>query len=260
MSLSIGAALRNGFDDFASEKGALFTAVFILLGIANAVFSQTFSVALYERLLDFIPTAPENQAQLEQARQAFLEQAPLSLGTSIAVALLGLFVLFLIAEALRIVAIRAFADDAGSPLPSDATRALGSTALTAILAAILTGILVAIGTVFLVIPGIIAAILFTFVRQEIALNDSGVIESIRNSVSIVTDDALAVTGLLVVLVLLGIVVTLPLSLIPIPLSPVVTLAINTIIGQLVAVYGIAVITDAYQQATADAATEAEFEV
>ncbi|MBX0295029.1 hypothetical protein [Haloarcula nitratireducens] len=260
MSLSIGAALRNGFDDFASEKGALFTAVFVLLGIANAVFSQTFSVALYERLFDFIPTTPENQAQLEQARQAVVEQAPLSLGTSLAAALLGLFVLFLVAEVLRIVAIRAFGDDAGSPLPDDATRALGSTALTAILAAILTGIVVAIGTVLFVIPGIVAVVLFAFVRQEIALNDSGVIESIRNSVGLVTDDALAVTGLLVVLVLLGIVVGLPLTLVPVPLSPVVTLAVNTIIGQLVAVYGIAVLTDAYQQVTAETVTEDEFTV
>ncbi|WP_276272707.1 hypothetical protein [Haloarcula litorea] len=248
MSLDIGSALQSGVDDLLSERGALFVAAFVLFGLVNAVVTQSLTVAFYRRLFAALPG--DAQAR-EQAMQAVSEQAGLAVDVPLAGAVAGVLVLFLVTELLRVVAIRAFASGAAAPLPSTVTRDFGSTALTAVLAAVVTVGALLIGSVLFVIPGIVVAVLFTFVRQEVALNDSGVLDAVRNSVGLVSDALLPVTGLVVVLFVLGIVVTLPLQFLPVTLPPALTTVVTTVLGQVVAVFGIAVVTDAYRQVTAD---------
>lgn len=245
MSLQIGSALQNGLDDLASERGLLFVAVFVFLSIVNAVFTQSLSLAFSEAVMSSVPSDQQAQMQAQQAAEA----SAFAFDIPIALAVVGIIALFLLTEVLRIVAIRSFASGDPDPLPAAATRNLGSVAVTAILAWVVVAVTVILGTVLLVIPGIIVAVLYTFVRQEIALNDSGVVAALKNSVSLVSDNAVPTAALVLVLFVLGLAVSAPLQFAPVSLPPVLTTTVSTVFGQVVAVYGIAVFTDAYQQIT-----------
>ncbi|WP_324758931.1 hypothetical protein [Haloarcula montana] len=255
MSLQVGQALRDGIDDLTSERGVLFVAVFVLYGLLNGVVSQSLSLAINRSIasaFDLPPSAMQQQGAFGGASSA------LGLDLSLAVAAVLTVLLWAIGVALRIVVIRSFAYEGPSPLPSAATENLVSTVLTALAASVLMTVLLGIGFVLLILPGLALAVLFFFVMQEIALNDSGVIESLKNSVDLVGDNLGGVVVLIIVTVVVGIVITIPLGAVSLGLPATVSTAMTTILGQIASVFGIAVVTSAYQQAMADQEAEEEF--
>lgn len=241
MALQIGRAFRDGLDELLSGRGIAFVAAFVVYGLLNAVVTSSFSRAFVESILRQAPS----EAQAGQLPTA--GEAPLAFDIPLAAAGAGALVLYVVGEALTIVAIRAFADGDRSLIPSDATRRLGRTVAVTIVAAIVTGIAVAIGLVFLIVPGLVLAVLFYFVKQEIALNDSGVVESIRNSIGIVRDDFVATAVLAIVLAVLGIAVGSAVQLLPLPVPTTALTALTTVISGVFGVFGIAVTTLAYLQ-------------
>ncbi|MFB6224614.1 MAG: hypothetical protein ABEH86_13205 [Haloarcula sp.] len=243
MALQIGTAFQDGIDELLSERGALFAGAFIVYGLLNAVVWASLSQGLTELLLAQFPS----EAQVNQAAMA--GGTPLALDLPLAVAGIGALALFVVNEALSIVAIRAFASDDRDPIPDNVGRRLGKTVAIAIAAGILTGIATAIGFVLLIIPGLVLIVLFFFVRQEIALNDSGIIESISNSVGIVSDNLLATAVLAIALAVLGFVVGFAFQSLPLPLPAMASTTITTVASSVVTVFGIAVTTVAYLQAT-----------
>jgi len=243
MALQIGRAFQDGIDELLSERGAVFAGVFIVYGLLSSVVWASLSQALTDVFLAQLPS----DAQVNQAAMA--GGTPLALDLPLAVAAVGALVLFVVNVALNIVAIRAFASDDREPIPDNVGRRLGKTVAIAIVAGILTSIAVGIGIILLVIPGLVFALLFFFVQQEIALNDSGIIESISNSVSIVIDNLLATFVLAIVLLVLGLVLGGAFSLLPIPLPPMVLTTVSTVLSSVVSVFSIAVTTVAYLQAT-----------
>ena len=243
MALQIGRAFQDGIDELLSERGAVFAGVFIVYGLLSSVVWASLSQAFTELFLGQLPS----DAQVNQAAMA--GGTPLALDLPLAVAAVGALVLFVVNEALNIVAVRAFASDDREPIPDNVGRRLGKTVGIAIAAGILTTIAVGIGLVLLIIPGLVFALLFFFVRQEIALNDSGIIESISNSVGIVTDNLLAAFVLAVVLAVLGVVLSGAFSFLPISLPPMVLTTVSTVLSSVVGVFSIAVTTVAYLQAT-----------
>ncbi|KAA9398898.1 hypothetical protein Har1130_11870 [Haloarcula sp. CBA1130] len=249
MALQIGRAFQDGIDELLSERGAVFAGVFIVYGLLSSVVWASLSKAFTELFLGQLPS----DAQVNQAAMA--GGTPLALDLPIAVAAVGALVLFVVNEALNIVAIRAFASDDRAPIPDNVGRRLGKTVAVAIVAGIFTTIAVGIGLVLLIIPGLVFALLFFFVRQEIALNDSGIIESISNSVGIVTDNLLATFVLAIVLAVLGIVLGGAFSLLPISLPPMVLTTVSTVLSSVVGVFSIAVTTVAYLQATESGYTQ-----
>lgn len=248
MSLDVGQALRDGIDDLTSERGALFVAVFVIFGLANTVVSQSLSLAINRS----VASALDVPASAMQQQGAF-GGASSALGLEIPLAVAGVLTLVLgvVGITLRIVAIRSFAFEGPSPLPSSATEDLVPTVLTAIGASILMYIALFFGFLLLIIPGIVLAVLFFFVMQEVALNDSGVVESLKNSVDLVGDNLGGVVVLIVITVVLGIVITIPLTLASLGLPGAASSAVTTLLGQIASVFGIAVVTSAYQQAMAD---------
>jgi len=243
MALQIGRAFQDGIDELLSERGAVFAGVFIVYGLLSSVVWASLSQAFTELFLGQLPS----DAQVNQAAMA--GGTPLALDLPLAVAAVGALVLFVVNEALNIVAVRAFASDDREPIPDNVGRRLGKTVGIAIAAGILTTIAVGVGLVLLIIPGLVFALLFFFVRQEIALNDSGIIESISNSVGIVTDNLLAAFVLAVVLAVLGVVLSGAFSFLPISLPPMVLTTVSTVLSSVVGVFSIAVTTVAYLQAT-----------
>ncbi|EMA28728.1 hypothetical protein [Haloarcula japonica] len=243
MALQIGRAFQDGIDEFLSERGAVFAGAFIVLGLANGVIWASLSQSLFDLFLEMLPPS----AQANQA--AMGSNTALALDIPVAVAAVSALALFIVSEALNIVTIRAFASDANDPIPDNIGRRLGKTVAIGIAAGILTGIAVVIGLVFIIIPGLVLALLFFFVRQEIALNDSGVIESISNSISLVTDNLIATFVIAVVLAVLGLVLGGAFGFLPISLPPMVLTTVSTILSSVVGVFSIAVTTVAYLQAT-----------
>lgn len=243
MSLQIGRAFQDGIDELLSERGAMFAGAFVLLGLLNAVVWASLSQRLIEL---FIEQLPEGM-QVSQAATA--GNASLALDVPLAVAGVAALVLFVAGEALNIVAVRAFASGDRDPIPDDVTRRLGRTVGVAIVAGILVAIAVIVGIFLLVIPGLVIALLFFFVRQEVALNDSGVFESLANSISVVGDNLLATVVIAVILAAIGIAVSLVLGALPLPLPPVVSTTVTTVLSSVVGVFGLAVTTVAYLQAT-----------
>jgi hypothetical protein len=241
MALQIGRAFQDGIDELLSERGAVFAGVFIVYGLLSSVVWASLSQAFTELFLGQLPS----DAQVNQAAMA--GGTPLALDLPLAVAAVGALVLFVVSEALNIVAVRAFASGDRDPIPDNVGRRLGKTVGVAIVAGILTTIAVGIGIVLLIIPGLVFALLFFFVRQEIALNDSGIIESISNSVGIVTDNLLAAFVLAVVLAVLGVVLGGAFSFLPISLPPMVLTTVSTVLSSVVTVFSIAVTTVAYLQ-------------
>ncbi|KOX94530.1 hypothetical protein AMS69_01320 [Haloarcula rubripromontorii] len=249
MALQIGRAFQDGIDELLSERGAVFAGVFIVYGLLSSVVWASLSQALTDVFLGQLPS----DAQVNQAAMA--GGTPLALDLPLAVAAVGALVLFVVNVALNIVAIRAFASDDREPIPDNVGRRLGKTVAIAIVAGILTSIAVGIGIILLVIPGLVFALLFFFVQQEIALNDSGIIESISNSVSIVIDNLLATFVLAIVLLVLGLVLGGVFSLLPIPLPPMVLTTVSTVLSSVVSVFSIAVTTVAYLQAAESGYTQ-----
>jgi len=252
MSLQVGTALERGFDQLTSERGALFVAVFVVFGIANTVVSQSLAVAFNRAVFEALDVPP-SAAQQQQTVGA---SNPLALEIPLAVSLVLVILLFVVSIVLSVAAIRSFASDSTDPLPSEAFRDFGRTAGVAVAAAILSGLVVGIGAIFLLLPGLVFAILFTFVKQEVALNDSGVIESLTESVDIVSDNAIEVVALLVILFVLGLVASVPTLVLGAVIPSVIATVLSTVLGQVANVYGIATVTAAYQQATAEQADEA----
>ncbi|AAV48045.1 unknown [Haloarcula marismortui ATCC 43049] len=249
MALQIGRAFQDGIDELLSERGAMFAGVFIVYGLLSSVVWASLSQAFTELFLGRLPS----DAQVNQAAMA--GSTPLALDLPLAVTGVGALVLLILNEALNIVAIRAFASDDREPIPDNVGRRLGRTVVVAIAAGILTTIAVGIGLILLIIPGLVFGLLFFFVRQEIALNDSGVIESISNSVSVVTDNLLATFVLAIVLVVLGFVLGGAVSFLPISLPPMVLATVSTVFSSVVSVFSIAVTTVAYLQATGSSYTQ-----
>jgi hypothetical protein len=242
MALQIGRAFQDGIDEFLSERGAVFAGAFIVLGLVNGIVWASLSQRLTELFIGSLPSDAQTQAAMGGT-------APLAFDIPIVVAAVGALALFVVSEALNIVAIRAFASDTTDPIPDNVGRRLGKTVAVAIAAGVLTAIAVGMGLILLVIPGLVLALLFFFVRQEIALNDSGVLESISNSISIVTDNLLATLVLAIVLTVLGLVIGAAFAFLPVPLSPMVSTTASTILSSVVGVFSIAVTTVAYLQVT-----------
>ncbi|MFC6974103.1 hypothetical protein ACFQL1_04540 [Halomicroarcula sp. GCM10025709] len=254
MSLEVGQALRDGIDDLTSERGLLFVAVFVLFGLLNTVVSQSLSLAINRSIasaLDVPASAMQQQGGFGGASNALGLELPIAVAAALTV------LLWALGTALRVVAIRSFAFEGPSPLPSAATDNLVPTVLTALGASVVMTVLLAIGFLLLVIPGLVLAVLFFFVMQEVALNDSGVVESLKNSIDLVGDNIGGVVALIIVTFALGAVITLPLGAASLGLPGSISSALTTLLGQIASVFGIAVVTSAYQQAMADEQSTAD---
>ena len=245
MSLQVGAALQDGIDDLTSQSGVLFVAVFVVLGLLNAVISQSLSLGITE----YFAAGVDQPGAAMQQPGGFGQGTALAVDVPLAVTGPLLLITSLIGIAVSIVAIRAFASESPEPIPATATRDLLKTTLIAVVASILAGIATVVGFVLLIIPGLILTVLFYFIQQEIALNDSGVIESIRGSIGLVTDNVLAVVALVIILFALGLVSTVPSFVLP--SNSVIFALVPVVIGQVISVFNIAVVTSAYQQAAAE---------
>jgi len=95
------------------------------------------------------------------------------------------------------------------------------------------------------------------VKQEIALNDSGVVESVRNSIGIVRDNFVATAVLAIILAVLGIIAGSTVQVLPLPAPTTALTVVTTVVSGVFGVFGIAVTTLAYLQVAPTREAEAD---
>jgi len=271
MSLDIGTALRSGIDDLTSETGALVGAVFLLYNLGAVVVNESLTAELFALLYE--------RGVYTEAERAVIESAsggtPFALGIGLSLTVVLVVVITLLGELVRYWAIRLFAGADETATASFGDRAVmavllgGGVAVTVLvfqsvlpIAGQLGGVATTlVGSIAGPVVGLVLLTVFVYLRQEIALNDGGYGETLRNSFARFMDDPASIIVLLLVLGLFGLLGSLPgfvtgflggssavggLSL------AVVSRLVSAVLGTVFQTLGIAVVTDAYLQVRASA--------
>ena len=260
MSLRIGEALSEGVRRTFTHDGLVLAIVFVLIGIVTALATQTIVAEVVDGTIEALRaesgTAPNDFSpdEIDRIETALEGQVPLALPISPLVAGLLLVLTGVLAEAANLVAVRAFFAESGRALSGELVRRnIVAATLNGVVGGIVVSIVVGIGLLFLVVPGILFAIAFLFLRQEIAVEDESFVGAMASSWQLTKGDRLELFALVLGVIVL---VTVVSTVVPILLgvvSPLVNVVISVLLGGVTAVFGTATITRAYAQLHADRA-------
>lgn len=267
MSVDIGESFRNGLQKTASPRGLVVGLLLLVLAIANLYVQQSITLRIQEWLFSFMGNGAVQQQAMAQAGT----NLPFALDLGIPVLLALTLAFLLVNEVIRLVGIRLFGSESDQALPfDDVSENFGSAALKAL---VLGGALALVVMVINLIPllgqlvGWVLTLLFVYLRQVVALEDLGFVETLKRSVSLFTDDPVPISVILFVLGILGLIVSggIPMALRFTVLSDggaatgsvlqnaqAISSLVGVTLGVLFQVLGIAVVTDAYKQARASA--------
>ena len=267
MTLDIGEAFQEGLSRLSGRPGLRLAAAFVLVAVATAVLTQTLQVEGFEAMLETFRSASPDQLGLsrteydrqvaaldEQARRT-RENSPLALEVPLSVAVAGMLVVAVVAEAVSIVAVRTFAVPDGDAVDLEAVvDGLGMATLRGFVGGVVVWGLIIAGSVFLLVPGLFAAVAFYFFRQEVALEDRTVIDAMAASWRLTRGERLNVfaLGLLVVVVSQFDVVV---SLLVGEVSVLAGTIVAAVLSGVLAAFGAAVVTRAYLQLTGTEAAD-----
>ena len=213
--------------------------VFLGIRLASTVVSHTLTAA-NRALLDQMPAgAPP------------IDVGPAATPLALPIPLAGARVLALAtalgAAAAHIAGIRfVAADDPVDVERDDLTRRLAPATLHGFVGGIVVTVATIVGLVVFILPGIIIAVSFLFVRQEIAVRDVSVIDALADSWSLTSGDRIEVAIILLVLFAVAVVASLP-SLVLGALSPMIQALVGIALSTLTTVFGLAVVSRAYAQ-------------
>ena len=271
MGIDIGQAFREGASRTAAKNGLVLAAVFAGIALLTIVLFQSLLVAGFESALSAFQSASpadlgleqaeydETVAEFETALQEVRSTAPLALGVSAGLAAGGLLFVVLASETVSIVAVRVFAAEDSNAVSSDViTENILLATLNGFVGAIVVWGLILLGSLFFLLPGIILAVLFYFLRQEIALKGKNFVQAMADSWRLTKGNRLEVFLVGAALVIISRLEEASSAAIGI-LSTTVGTVIAAIIGGLLAAFGAAVATRAYVQIDEDTETEAQVE-
>jgi len=245
MSLEIDRALREGFDRTISRNGLLLVGVFLVFSLANLVVGQSLIRAAEPLLLEQFSGLPEEAAA--QFESTLEQSRPFAIPMSYPVALGLTLVAAVVAEAIRIASIRVFAAEQQSTFPrARVTHRLVAATINGVVAGLLVAVIVGIGAIFLLLPGIYAALSLYFVRQEVAVENKNFLDAIRDSWALTGGSRWEVLGLAIILFVIGLIAGSPGAVLNV-VDPVVGTVVSTAISAATTVFGIAVVTRAYEQ-------------
>lgn len=237
MAIDVRGVLAAGAGDLATARGVVLYVLFTVFALASLPVHHTLTRAFYAWTREVAGMSPEELP---------VPPTPAALEISAVVLALAIVVMFFVSEVLRLLAVRSFASESAATIPrGDVTRRFGPALLALLAASVVVQTLVYVGAA-LILPAVATIFLTVFVRQAILLDDEGPIEAIRTSISITTDEPVSVVGLLVALFAISFLVGIPTLFLP-P-GTVTTAVAGIVIGTSVTVYGIAVVTRAYEQA------------
>jgi len=103
MAIDIGAVFEDGFDELLSRKALVLGGAFVVVSLASTFLTQSFALSI----LEFTAARSDvSAAELQQAR----DQLQYGLDVGLGPALVALLLFVLVAELVRIVAVRALGD------------------------------------------------------------------------------------------------------------------------------------------------------
>ncbi len=272
MGLDIGQALREGASRTAAKNGLILAGLFASIALLTTVLFQTLSVALLDSALSVVQAASPDELGMTQAEyeemtgefqtafETVQESSPLAIGLSAGAAFGGLVTLALVAEAVSIVAVRVFASDETGTIPNDlATENILLATLNGFVGKIVVWGLILLGLLFFLLPGLILAVLFYFLRQEIAIKNKNFVQAMADSWRLTKGHRIEVFLVGFVLVVVSRIEQVTSAVVGI-FSTTAGVLIAATVGGLLTAFGAAVVTRAYVQIDDDSeAIETESE-
>lgn len=235
MSLRIGDALQSGLSRTAERNGLLLVGLFVGFGLINTVVAQSLSAAV-RRMAD----TPAGQPSVFQAPAALAIPIPLP------VSFVLLLAFALVAETLRVVAVRVFATETRHDIPDSATDDLLGTVLNAFVAGLVASIGIGLASIALVVPGIFLAVALFFVRQEVAIDGKNAVDALSGSWRLTKGNRWSVLGLGLIIFVISLGISLP-GLVIRLISPAVGAVVSVVLNGVITVFAIAATTRAYVQ-------------
>ncbi|WP_128478158.1 hypothetical protein [Halorussus pelagicus] len=237
--LSIGRSLSYAVDKLSTRGGATLIAAYVVFQLATQVVTQS----LFAEALAGLP-------ETGQSSQLY----PLALGVPMAVsAVLGL-VLLVAGTVLGIVAMRALYADTDAVPSADHTRRLARTVGVTFVVSILVTIVTLIGFGFLFFPGLFLGVSLLFTSLVVAVEDAGVVESMKRSWELTSGHRLRLFGLgFVVAIIAGLVGGI-VGLVGV-IDPLVNALLTGAFSGVASVFGVAVLVGAYRQLVDDGAND-----
>jgi len=224
---------------------------------------QSFLIAVSESALSAFQSASPQElglgpaeydeaiTQFETARAQIRSNTPFAVDLSAGVAAAGVLVLAIGAEAVSIVAVRVFAaDEPGTATTDLVTDGVLLATLNGFVGKIVVWGLVLVGSLFLLVPGIVLAVLFFFLRQEVAIHNKNFVQGMADSWRITKGhrvEVFLVGAILVIVSRLEEVTSAAVSIVSTPAGTVAA----AVVGGLLGTFGTAVATRAYVQIGVD---------
>ena len=195
-TLRLGTALSYGIDELTTRGGAILVAVYALVQVAAQVTVQSLFADLFTRVFppDALPPGAMENAY------------PLALGIPLVASATLSLLLTVASVALTVLAVRAMYADADEFPTERHTRRLARTTAVAFVVGVVVGVAVFVGSLFLLLPGLFLAVALSFAHVVVAVEDAGVVESLRRSWSLTSGNRLRLFALgLIVFVAAGVV-------------------------------------------------------
>lgn len=261
MGIDIGQALREGASRTAAKNGLLLAVLFAGIALLTAILWNTLFLRAIELGLELIQTASpeelgltqqEYQEQLEATRevQSFASES-MTIGIPLSVAAGGVLATAFFAEAISIIAVRIFSTETVDRVSRElVTDKILFATLNGFIGSLVVWGLIIIGLPLLIIPGVFFAVVFYFLRQEIALKNKNFIQAMADSWRITKGnriEVLLIGFLLVVVSQLEPATSAIVSIVSTPTGAVV----GSLVGGLLTAFGAAVATRAYVQIDED---------
>jgi hypothetical protein len=259
MGIDIGQALREGASRTTGKNGLILAAVFAGIALLTTVLFQSLIVSATDSALAAFQSASPQElglsaaeyddaiSEFETAREQAQSAAPFAVGISAGVAAGGLLLLALVGEAVSIAAVRVFAtDEVGAATTDLVTDNVLLATLNGFVGGIVVWGLIIVGSAFLLLPGIALAVLFYFLRQEVAINDKNFVQGMADSWRITKGNRVEVFLIGAILVIVSRLEEAASAVVGVVSTPGGTV-VAAIVGGVLAAFGAAVATRAYVQ-------------
>ncbi|MFB6173807.1 MAG: hypothetical protein ABEI39_04115 [Halobacteriales archaeon] len=241
MALHVGDIVREGARRTVGRNSLGLIGAFLLVRLASAVASETLLRANRRVLTGLGGGGPAD------ALAGVGGPTPLALALPLPAALVLVAALAVLAEAVRIVAVRTLVRGATDRLPRAVLRRrIGWATLNGMIGGVVVGVLIAVGLVVLIAPGVFLAVVFLFVRGEVAVADKNVIDAMAGSWDLTSGHRVELLALVLVLVAAGVAGALP-SVVLGAVDPLLGALSGALAGAVTTVFAVAVTARAYVQ-------------
>lgn len=237
MTLSIGAALRDGFFKVASRTGSILIAAYLVVNV------------VFEMSLNGVMQNVYAQEGIDETAASF--EPALNAPLPVTGALVVLCVLLMVY--LSIVAIRTFVTgDRDSIRRDHLTKGIAFAMVNLIVGGIIQSVLVFIGSIFFLIPGLFLAVALLFMAVFIAVENENFVTAMRRSWNLTEGSRWTLFLLGVVITVLGFVFGMIVGIssfigITAGVNPAITSVITTAMFLPVSLYSTGVLASAFNQ-------------